>query len=120
MKNQIIDYLQITSEEYDKQLFEYFFDWCKKFGVSPSHIQQLLANTHVSNWFMREFSKYEKHFCDAVPTLPKKAEYLKYHYYGFIGQVFLVYPKPLIDAIKNAEIQIQVKLLTDYSHYHAN
>lgn len=120
MKNQIIDYLQITTHEYDEQLFMRYWNWCVKYGQSEMHIQQLLCNVGVNNWWMYEFTKLEKRFCDAVHLLPKTADQLDYHYNGFVAQIIEIYPIALINGIRKSNMGIKVKLVNQYPALYVN
>ena len=99
-QNQIIDYLQISTDEYNDNLFEVYWNWCKQYGASPSQVQQLLANARVSNWFMMEYTKLQNQFLAALPHLPKNTQALEHHYRGFLSQIFAIYPKAMIDETK--------------------
>ncbi len=107
IKNQIIDYLQITSDDYDDGLFNTYWNWCEKYGDTPSKVQQLLANTKVNKWFMMEYSKMQKSFLDAIPHLPKNMHSLDY-YRGFVIQIFTIYPKSMIDELNNNDDFLQM------------
>lgn len=99
-KNQIIDYLQISSEEYDIDVFDYYFKWCETHGKSHPHVQELMANARIDRWFMKNFEKLEQQYIDALPFIIKTGKNLKYEYQAHVGHIFTLYPKPLIDAIK--------------------
>ena len=99
-QNQIIDYLQITTDEYNDNLFQIYWNWCQKYADSDSKVQQLLANTQVSNWFMMEYTKLQNQFLVALPHLPLNHHSLEYFYNGFVVQIFKIYPKAMIDILK--------------------
>ncbi len=119
-KNKIIDYMQFTSAEYDDKLFQVFWSWCQKYGKTPSHTQQLLANSGVSKWWIVEYSKLEIQFINAYPHLPKKRDALVYHFYGFITQINTIYPKALIEAINSKIQQEEINIIKKLPTYYAN
>lgn len=120
MKNQIMDYLQYSSEVYDDKKFLLFWAWCQKYGQTPSHTQQLLSNTQVFNWWNLEYTKLENQFLSVIEQLPKRMDLIQHHFYGFTVQIFSIFPKPLMDAIaKNVEKQ-EINLIKKIPNYHAN
>lgn len=100
-KNQIIDYLQITSFQYDNDVFDYYFKWCEKHATSAIHFQQLMANAGIDRYFIKEFSKLEQQYINALPFIIKTGKNLKHEYQAHVGNIFSIYPKPLIDAIRD-------------------
>lgn len=119
-KNKIIDYLQLTSAQYDEQLFQTYWSWCQLHGKVPSHIQQLMANTALSKWWYAEYSKLETQFCNAVPFLPKRKDILEHHFYGFTVQINTIYPKALIEAIKLSTKKEELTIIKKMPNYYAN
>ena len=101
MKNQITDYLQISSLQYEDQTFAYYLRWCDTRGLCPKEVQKLLANASISKWFMYEFSKLENDFCQALPFLIKSKKDLKHEYQAIVGNIYTIYPQPLINAVVN-------------------
>ncbi|WP_294958758.1 hypothetical protein [uncultured Flavobacterium sp.] len=118
--NKIIDYLQLTSEEYDERVFEIFWSWCFKYGKSSNHSQQLLANSPISNWWIKEYVKLESKFLEAVPHLPLHKNSLEYHFYGFVGEMSTIYPKALIDAISKNIQKEDSRITKQLPKYYAN
>lgn len=117
-QNQIIDYLQISSLDYDQNIFRYYFSWCQTHGKTPMHVQQLLANATIDRWFMVEFTKLENDFLGAIPFLIKSKKDLNHEYQAIVGNIFGIYPQPLIDAVKRVICQ-NAKPKTDLPK-HAN
>ena len=119
-KNQIMDYLQWSSDEYEDRVFLSIFNWCQQYGGYPSVVQQLLANAQINRWFMMEYQKCEFQFLKIVGIVPiNHTEQLRGHYKACTSQVMAVFPKPLIDGIKrNREFSNQ--LATNLPVYYAN
>lgn len=119
-KNKIIDYLQLTSEQYDERIFQIFWSWCQRYGKTTNHSQQLLSNSAVSNWWTREYEKLENKFLEALPYLPLHKNSLEYHFYGFVGEISTIYPKALIDAISKNVNKEEIKISKKLPIYYAN
>lgn len=119
-KNIIMDYLQMSSEQYDEKLFQTYWSWCVKYGKTPIHIQQLFANTTISNWWITEYEKLLSQFTTALEFLPKKKDLLDHHFYGYVVQIYEIYPKALIEAIKNDNLKQEIVLIKNLPLYHAN
>lgn len=118
-KNQIIDILQWTSEEYEERLFMSIWNWCQLHGKYPSIIQQLLANAKVNKWFMTEYIKSEIQFIKIADQLPNNTKQLEAHYKACTAQIMSLYPKPLIDSIyRNRDFSNL--LITNTPIYYAN
>lgn len=117
MKKAIIDYLQITTEEYNELIFQYYWNWCFKYASTPNITQQLLANALVNKWFMIELHKVELQFMKTAQNLPNKKHVLEPVFYGLLVQVFNIYPKPLIEGLKkNSEYKTQIKNYVVYGN----
>ncbi|WP_329804435.1 hypothetical protein [Flavobacterium facile] len=99
-KNQVIDYLQWSSEEYEERLFLSILKWCQHYGAYPSIIQQLLANAQINKWFLNEYNKAELQFLKITEVVPNNTEVLRGHYKACTAQVMAIYPAPLINSIK--------------------
>jgi hypothetical protein len=118
-KNQIMDYLQWSSDEYDQRTFQTIWNWCQQYGEYPSIIQQLLANSNVNKWFLTEYEKCELQFLKVAEVIPNNTEALRAHYKACTAQIMAIYPKPLIDSIaRNREFSNTY--LTNTPIYYAN
>ena len=118
-KNQVIDFLQWSTQEYEDRLFLSMWNWCQHYGQYPSIVQQLLANSQVNKWFMAEYEKCELQFLKITEVVPSKTETLEAHYKACTAQIFAVYPKPLIDAVTRNK-EFSNILLTNTPVYCAN
>lgn len=61
-QNQIQDYLQWSTKDYEDELILSIMKWCQRYGQYPSISQQLLANSAVNKWFMIEFQNASFNF----------------------------------------------------------
>jgi hypothetical protein len=100
-KNKVMDYLMISSEEYDEMILNTFWNWCDKWATSGSVFQGLVANSALNKWFLQQHSRLEKDFIDLVEFFPNKFNNAKFNYHSCTAEIFLLYPKPLINACKN-------------------
>lgn len=116
-KNQVIDFLQWSTQEYEDRLFLSMWNWCQHYGQYPSIVQQLLANSQVNKWFMAEYEKCELQFLRITEVVPSKTETLEAHYKACTAQIFAVYPKPLIDAVNKNIDFLKANPLTNTLYY---
>lgn len=100
-KNQVIDLLQWSTQEYEDRLFQTMYNWCQQYGKYPSVIQRLLANSQVNRWFLNEYHKCELEFLKIADVVPNKTTALQNHYKSCTIQVFQVFPSALIENIKS-------------------
>jgi len=108
-KNKIMDYLMISSEEYDEMILNTYWNWCDKWASSGSIFQSLVANASVNKWFLKQYALLEREFIDLVEYFPKKLNDAKFNYQNSVVEIFNIYPKPLINDCKN-NIDYLVKL----------
>lgn len=99
-QNQIQDYLQWSTEDYEDRLILSIMKWCDHYGQYPSISQQLLANSEVNRWFMTEYHKCELQFLEIVNVVPLNPAQLATHYKACTAQMMARYPKPLLEKIK--------------------
>ena len=100
-KNQVMDYLQWSSEQYEGRYFQSFWTWCQNYGQYPSVIQQLLANRQVNAWFNYEFGKLEHNFIKIYEACPNASvQVLENHYKAATASIITIYPKPLLEQVK--------------------
>ncbi len=118
-KNQIMDYLQWSSDDYDKRVFTAYWNWCQLYGQYPSVVQQLLANSQVNKWFITEYEKCELQFLKITEVVPNKTQTLEAHYKACTAQIMAVYPKPLIESIKRNR-EFSDRIITNTLIYYAN
>lgn len=101
IKNQVIDSLQWSSDEYDKRFFDTFWHWCWNHGKYPSVSQQLLANSVINKWFIIEFQKKEIEFLNLTNAIsPNKLELLRTNYKVLTAEVIGIYPSALMQDHK--------------------
>lgn len=119
-KNQVIDVLQWTSEEYEDRLFISIWKWCELYGSYPSIIQQLLANSEINRWFMYEFSKCELQFLKITEVTPNtNIKQLETLYKACTAEIQTKFNQPLISKIKRNRDFTNL-FLTNTPVYHAN
>ena len=100
-KNQVLDLLQWSTQEYEDRLFQTIYNWCQQHGKYPSIIQRLLANAQVNKCFLNEYHKCELEFLKIAEVVPNKTDALQNHYKSCTIQIFQVFPSALIESIKS-------------------
>jgi hypothetical protein len=118
-QNQIKDYLQWSTEEYEDRLLLSIMKWCQLHGQFPSITQQLLANSEINKWFMKEYHKCELQFLKIVDVIPPKPDQLEAHYKACTAQVMAIYPKAFLDKIKRNKVFSNL-IVTHTPVYYAN
>ena len=99
-KNKIMDYLMMTSEEYDNMIYQTYFVWCHKRASTDNKLQELLANSAVNKWFLKQYLKLESNFIAMVEHFPNQVKDLNYHYKGCTVEIYNLYPLDLITNLK--------------------
>lgn len=119
IQNQVIDYLQWSSQEYEDRIFLSMCKWCELHGQYPSVIQQLLANAAVNRWFLREYAKREANFLKMAETEPNNPSNLRTLYKVCTSTIQTVYCDALMAGIKrNRDFSNQ--LYNDAPVYYSN
>lgn len=118
-QNQIQDYLQWSTEEYEDRLILSIMVWCQHHGQYPSIVQQLLANSGLNKWFMMEYQKCELQFLKIVAVIPPQPDQLLSHYKACTAQMMIKRPKALLEKIKRNK-EFSNLLLTHTPVYYAN
>lgn len=118
-QNQIQDYLQWSSEEYEDRLLLSIMKWCQHYSQYPSVMQQLLANAQVNKWFMSEYHKCELQFLKIVNVIPPQPDQLQAHYKACTARVMVIHPKALLEKIKRNK-DFSNLLVTHTPVYYAN
>lgn len=109
MKNQIIDLLQWSSEDYENRVFQAYWNWCKsnaKYPMSDSNLpsieQQLLANAAINKWFISHYATCEQKFLEIAEICGNNnIDQLEVHYKACTADVNKYYPKALMEGLKN-------------------
>jgi hypothetical protein len=99
-QNQIQDYLQLSSLEYEEMVQKHYWSWCHKYSTSARMLQCYFSNAAINNYFMTQWAKNENEFLAMVDKIPKRADRLSYHYHGCVVQVYKNYPAALLAQFK--------------------
>ena len=110
--NQILDTLQYTSFQYEKEYLEWYERWCADQSKGDfSMYVQTFQNRSVSKWFATEFEKLEQRFLKISEVIPNNTLQLRMHYRITITEIFGISPKALLEEIKtNQELNKHVNL----------
>lgn len=96
-----MDFLQLTSDEYEDRILQVYWAWCRKHGrKDPNLTQWLLANAEVNRWFWKEYGRMQRHFIDMVPNAKKGGIELNGLYAGCTIGIYDLYPRPLVTEAK--------------------
>lgn len=115
-KTIIMDYLQLTSHEYDEKIFQTYWNWCRHNGQTPYKTQMILSNASICKWWIVEFDKLLLQFIKTAHLLPRKIDLLNHHFYSLTIQIYELYPKPLINNVLRNLNDEQYKL-QKFDHY---
>ena len=119
-KNQVLDLLQWSTQEYEDRLFQTIYNWCQHYGKYPSIIQQLLANSQINKWFLQEYHNFELQFLKIADVVPNNTTALQNHYKSCTIQIFQIYPSGLIEDIKRNKDFSNVFIINSGTVYYAN
>lgn len=96
--------LKTTEKELEMLKDSLFLDWCDEHATSIAHLQQLLINNRIYNWFCREYTKNEREFLLALQDVVKKNKQLHFmearKLYDNYTTRIAFYPKALLTTIK--------------------
>lgn len=87
-QNQIQDYLQLSSDEYEQMVLTHYWSWCQKYSTNEQMLQCYLSNATINNYFMTEWNKNENIFLKMIEGIPKTPDRLAYHYNGCVVQIY--------------------------------
>lgn len=62
MKKTINQKLEITPEQYESIIWDFYNNWCNSVSLNPREYQQVLSNSAINAWFLMELTKAEKEF----------------------------------------------------------
>lgn len=60
--NKILEYLEVTQEEYENMYLGAYMRWCESVCLAPSEFQNVLANASISKYYNTELAKCEAEF----------------------------------------------------------
>ena len=116
--NQIRHILQYTSYEYEKLFEDLYINWCMMQQHSPMHLQAMLLDQRLINWFEMEYSSREAIFIKAASLNPHlKINSLRTLFDDLTTTIF-TYPKPIMADIKRKARQtVQPKTNPEYTYF---
>ncbi len=120
IKNQITDYLQWSTAEYEARVFQSILNWCELHGKQASIIQQLLANAEINKWFLQEYAKCEEQFLKINETLPNNVNQMREHYKVCTSLIMGLYPVALMEEIKTNKQFTSAFFMNQTIRFYAN
>ena len=120
-QNQIQDYLQLSSVEYEQMILDHYWSWCHKYSTNDQMLQCFLSNAEINRWFKAQWAKNENDFLKIVHTVAKRPDQLRYHYNGCIVQVYNNWPQPLLEKARpNKTQQVPYMVRLNQFTFYAN
>ncbi len=91
----------LSKDEYENVVFSTYLMCLSEIARTPQHLQLLLINRPINNWFLKEVAKLNKDFMiNTIPFIKLEKKYVKKHYKSIIKRIAQNYPSALIDAVK--------------------
>ena len=105
-KQQILKVLNYSEKTRDSLVWDLFVSWCDEQAYSANHLQLLLTNNNLYNWFMNEYEKREKQFLYvAKPYIGKVPSSTLIKLYDDRTTAIEIYPKAILkEVIKEAKL----------------
>lgn len=112
--SQIPQILQTSEADYQRFLFECFWNWCQIHADNNSFKeQQLVSNTAIAKWFFNEVEKYEREFLVILTLLTRpNKQTLVTQLKICIEQINAIYPSALFAPCK-PKTNYTIKLFTN-------
>lgn len=98
--NPLCNILQYTPQQYYQLFEDLYVDWCEMQQISPMHLQQMLMDQRLINWFEREYRSRESMFVQAIAGRPSMSMNALRDLYDDLTTTIFVYPKPIMQDIK--------------------
>lgn len=106
-KQKIKKVLNYSDETYNYLLVDLFITWCESQAYSPNHLQLLITNNKLFNWYLKEYESRERLFLNYIQPFYNSIsvkDLRKYYDKETIKTGITTYPSALIKAIlKNAK-----------------
>jgi hypothetical protein len=100
-------YLNLSPEEYETKCFKQYYRWCENLATKHrANTQCLLANRAMANYYSDQFRELEHNFKKVAQRLDGlvTTDILDENFNLIMVDIFLNYPKPLIEAAKTLKI----------------
>ena len=101
MKNKILDYLQLSSQEYDELILQTYFNWCASKSTSDNQLQEMLANSGLNKWFLKQYTQMQNQFVNMIESSNVYMKDPNYHYNGCVAEIFNVYPNVILNTLNH-------------------
>lgn len=102
----IQNYTGLSISEYEMVLVSTLILCLSEVSKTPQHLQLLLIDKSINNWFLVQVSKVNKDFIqDTQPYKHLGKYHLKISYSRFIKRITKCYPKALIKNVKILNVQ---------------
>lgn len=103
MKTPISSILGYEQDQYELYVFTLYYDWCIEHSYNNTHLQIMIMNLKLYQWFMREYTKRERYFLDMVRHSAKSQNELRNLYYDITATIQF-FPKAILyDIVKQTK-----------------
>lgn len=115
MKNKVIEILKISELNYQRTVIQTYLDWCDMHATSTNHLQLMLTNKALGNWFVKEYRRQEFLFLSEAKKFEGKVLQSRINdLYDMFTTRITHYPKPilfqtLIDSEQNIRLAYKEK-----------
>lgn len=109
--------LEYTPRQYSRLFEDLFISWCELQQISPMHLQQLLTDQRLINWFQREYQHREGIFVQMIAGQPNLTIKARRDLYDDLTTTIFTYPKPLLADIKQKTKRLLPRDLGATQHY---
>ncbi|MDB0600724.1 hypothetical protein PL373_06105 [Tenacibaculum maritimum] len=97
----IIECTGMHPEEYKNVVLDTYVMCMNKISKTTQHLQMLLVNRRINNWFLAQVEKVNQEFLNDLPPFLKLSKAaIKIYYIQSIKRITQNYPKVLIDEVK--------------------
>lgn len=108
---EVISITNYKQTDYNEMLIESLLYWADKHSTSRTTFQKLVSSTQIRNWFFTQYQKYETEFIHFVRRHPNaNKDDNKRLYARMVGKIYSIYPKSLIESLKDNSINTTFSL----------
>ncbi|MEO7977740.1 hypothetical protein [Flavobacterium sp.] len=107
--------LDITQEQYESMIWNFYSNWCESVTLTPKEFQQVVANSAINAWFRMELTNSETEFHKLTDcytnenVTPKDFERC---YQKCATTIFNYRPMSLLKQIKKSKAPQNIKVFT--------
>lgn len=102
----IAQLLGFTEEQYYNEYVSRYMRWCLQFGITNEHLQQIMANRAICNYYNEQHADLENQAYEILAPQDAKITIAMARriYSDVMTDIFKAFPKPLIEAARRLSI----------------